>query len=194
VNRHRPSPSRSGRRPDPSHPRRERTPGASGGLVRQLCLTAPALTSSAQGQTAGRAILGVDVHELANGVLGIMSYTVARDVTTSSLAINSAKGDLSFLDGRSLEARGLGGALRFDYEKFAPGADDDLEIRCTNLTLRSHGDTPGGGVGHAKAESASVWASRRVPVGWGLTWDRPVRYFCEAAVTDFPAGPRGKSA
>lgn len=37
----------------------------------------------------GRAVQGVDVQKLANGVLGVMSYTVAPDVTMSSLSVSS---------------------------------------------------------------------------------------------------------
>jgi hypothetical protein len=252
------------------------------------CLALAVVCSAAQAQLGQRvkAVQDVDVQKLANGILGVMSYTVAPDVTTSSLAISngatanpglsisqvgggftlgkmtplylegnaaysrydpvflasdgsterpvpvkwnslSATGgvgwdfalfehwvvrpifnftlgyvasdlaglkwwlddntdlDLSFLDGRKLKAYGLGGALMFDYEKFAPEQDDDIEIRYTNVALKSYGDTPGGVVGEAKAESASVWARRRVPTGWGLVWDRPVRYVYEAALTEF---------
>jgi hypothetical protein len=251
-----------------------------------LGLLVAAFANAAQAQTsAARAVQGVDVQKLANGILGIMSYTVAPDVTMSSLAIsNGATGspglnmsqlgggftwskslplylegnaayarydpvflasdgtterpvpvkwnslsttggigwdfflsehwvvrpifsftlgsvasdlagakwwldnntnlDLSFLDGRKLKAYGLGGALMFDYEKFAPEHDDDLEIRYTNVGLKSY-DSPSGVVGHAKAESASIWARTRVPTGWGMVWGRPVRYVYEAALTDF---------
>src|SRR5512137_2384931 len=41
-------------------------------------------------QPAARAIASVDVQRLANGVLGLMSYTVAPDVTTSSLSVQDA--------------------------------------------------------------------------------------------------------
>lgn len=244
------------------------------------------LQALAQAQGTGRAIQGVDVQKLANGVLGIMSYTVAPDVTTSSLAFNntatgnpglsltqfgggftwskqtplylegnvaysrfdpvflasdgtetrpvpvewhsfSATGgigwdfplsehwvvrpifnftlgqvasdltaakwwlnnntnaDLSFVDGGTLKARGLGGALMLDYERFAPEADDDLEIRYTNVDLHSIGNSAKGVEGHAKAESASIWARRRVPTGWGTAFDRPVRYVYEAAYTRY---------
>ena len=44
----------------------------------------------AWGQTTGRAIDLVNLQRLANGVLGIMSYTVAPDVTTSSLSVQNA--------------------------------------------------------------------------------------------------------
>jgi hypothetical protein len=255
-------------------------------VCRLLYILLLSLGADAQAQSLGRAIQGVDVQKLANGVLGIMSYTVAPDVTTSSLAISNAatsstdlslsqfgggftwsKGtplylegnaaysrydptfvassgtetrsvpvkwnsfsatggigwdfplsehwvvrpifnftlgsvasdltgvkwwleenttvDLSFLDGRRLEAYGLGGALMLDYEMFSPAYDDDLEIRYTNVELHSYGDSAFGVEGHAKAESASVWARRRVPTGWGMVWDRPVRYVYEAAFTKF---------
>jgi len=243
-------------------------------------------SAGVQAQIGTRAINGVGIQKLANGVVGLMSYTVAPDVTTSSLAINNSatssadlqmtqfgggftlsKGtplylegnaayarydpifvasdgtgdhvlptkwnsvsvtggigwdiglaenwvfrpifnltygrvvsdlkvakwwlesntdlDLAFLDGGKLEAYGLGGALMLDYESFSPEADHDLEIRYTNVELRSDSNSALGVQGRAKAESASVWARRRVPTGWGVAWGRPVRYVYEAAFTRF---------
>ena len=40
-------------------------------------------------------------------------------------------------------------------------------------------------MGRAKAESFSIWARRRVPTGWGVVGDRPVRYVYELATTRF---------
>jgi hypothetical protein len=255
-------------------------------VARLLCPTLLCLCAGAQAQILGRAIQGTNVQKLANGIVGVMSYTVAPDVTTSSLAINnstttdagltmtqfgggftwskntplylegnaaysrydpvflvsdgteerrvptrwnsfSATGgigwdfplsehwvirpifnftfgnvvsdlkfakfwidnntnvDLSFLDGGTLKAYGLGGALMLDYEKFAPEGDDDLEIRYTNVELRSYGGTTFAVVGQAKAESFSIWARKRIPTGWGTVWDRPVRYVYEVATTRF---------
>lgn len=251
-------------------------------------LALAALSAGAQTRDRERAIRDIDVQKLANGVVGIMSYTVAPDVTTSSLAINNnatsnadlsmsqfgggftwssetrlylegnaaysrydpvfvvsdgtdvrkvpakwntlsvtggigwdfpisehwvvrpifnftygrvvsdlqvakwwvdnnTNADLSFLDGGKLEAYGLGGALMFDYEKFSPERDDDLEIRYTNVPLQSTGSTATGVVGSSRAESASIWARTRVPTGWGTVWDRPVRYVYEVAFTRFLA-------
>jgi hypothetical protein len=236
-------------------------------------------------QPAGRAIAGVDVQQLANGVLGIMSYTVAPDVTTSSVAINSAatanpsltmtqlgggftwskdlplylegnaalsrfdptfvasdgtdqrqvpvkwdalsvtagigwdfplapkwvlrpmlnlsygtlKSDLNAvkwwldnntnldlvsLDHGTLKAYGIGGSLMIDYESFAPDADVDLELRYTNVKLRNSGALATQVEAGASAESASLWARRRIPTGW-VVWDRPVRYVLEGAYTRF---------
>ncbi len=198
-------------------------------LVAIVLCCAPAWAQAAQ-----RAVDAVDVQKLANGILGIMSYTVAPDVTTSSLAIdnaatanpaltmtqlgggftwskslplylegnaawarydpvflasdggdqrpvpvkwnsvsvtagvgwdfplapnwvlrpmlnvtygrltsdlagvkwwleNNTSQDLSSLDRGKLEARGLGGTLMIDYERFAPEADVDFEARYTNV-------------------------------------------------------------
>ena len=71
------------------------------------------------------------------------------------------------------------------YEKFAPEHDDDIEIRYTNVELRSHGSSAAGVVGRATSESVSLWARMRVPTGWGVVWDRPVRYVYEVATTRY---------
>ena len=244
-----------------------------------------AASFGAYAQPARRDVGAVDIGKLANGVLGVMSYTVAPDVTTSSLAISnaaigspglsmsqfgggftwsktlplylegnaaysrfdpvfvasdgaqeravpvkwdsvSATGgigwdfrlsenwvirpifnfmlgtvasdlaiakwwinnntnlDLNFLNGGRMNVYGLGGALMLDYEKFAPEADEDLEIRYTNVQLHSY-DTPNLAVaGHARAENISLWTRRRVPTPW-TAWERPVRWVFEGAYTEF---------
>jgi len=252
--------------------------GLAGPMLLLCCLPAPA-------QSTGRAIDKVNLERLADGILGIMSYTVAPDVTTSSLAIDNAAtanpgltmtqlgggftwsqstplylegnaaysrydpvflvsdgteqrpvpvkwnafsvtggvgwdfplaanwtlrpmlnftwghvtsdlnivrwwlgsntdADLDFLDHGKLNARGLGGSLMIDYEKFAPDADVDLELRYTNVKLRNSGPYADTIDGSASAESASIWARRRVPTGW-VVWERPVRYVLEGAFTRF---------
>jgi hypothetical protein len=266
-------------------------PEIDGVLASLLCLWLSLLCPAAQAQVRGKAVEGIDVQKLANGILGVMSYTVAPDVTTSSLAIdnatasstdltlsqfgggftwskqtplylegnaaysrynpvfvasdgavdrrapvkwnsfsgtggigwdfpfsehwvirpifnftlgyvasdldfakwwiaNNTKADLAFLDGGKLKAYGLGGALMLDYEKFAPEADDDLELRYTNVELHSYSNSSIGVEGHAKAESVSVWARRRIPTGWGTLLDRPVRYVFEGATTRFLGNER----
>jgi len=255
-------------------------------ITRVLGLSLAGFCAAAAAQRAERAIQGVDVQKLANGVLGVMSYTVAPDVTTSSLAINSSSSsstdlsmkqlgggftwskqrtlylegnaawarydpvflasdgsntrpvpaqwdsfsatvgvgwdfplsahwvvrpifhymrgtvvselmlakwwlenntalDLKFLDGGRLKTEGTGGAVMLDYERFTPEADDDIELRYTNVGLRSRGDSALGVQGHAKSESVSLWARRRVPTDWGVVWGRPVRYVYELATTRY---------
>ena len=253
---------------------------------RLLLLVLLSLAADAQAQLTGRGVIGVDVQKLVNGVLGVMSYTVTPDVTTSSLAINNAATsttnlgltqfgggftwskntplylegnaayarydprfvatdgtqtrvvpvkwnsvsgtggigwdfpisehwvvrpifnfslgyvasdvevakwwidnntdvDLSWLNGGKMRAYGLGGSLMFDYERFAPEHDDDLELRYTNVELHNYGDTSVAVQGHATAESVSVYARRRIPTGWGTFWNRPIRYVFEGAFTKF---------
>ncbi len=257
--------------------------------MRSLCRLSTLLLGlsvlPAEAQTLASRIRSVDLQQLANGVLGLMSFTVAPDVTTSSLSVqnaatanpgllmtqfgggftwsrdtplylegnaaysrydpvflasdgsdqrpvpvkwnsfsatggigwdfpltthwvlrpifnftlgyvtsdlslarwwidNNTDVDLQFLDVGRLKAYGLGGALMIDYEKFAPEADDDIELRYTNVVLRNHSDSARAVEGRASAESASLWARRRVPTGW-VVWDRPVRYVFEGAYTRF---------
>jgi hypothetical protein len=236
-------------------------------------------------QPVRRAVTDVDVQRLANGVLGVMSYTVAPDVTTSSLAIsnaaigtpgltmqqlgggftwsksfplylegnaaysrfdpvltasegteqrtvpveweavsgtggigwdfriterwvarpifnvmlgtvasnlgiarwwldNNSNLDLTFLNGGRMNVYGIGGSVMLDYEKSAPEAEDDVQVRYTNVQLKSY-DTPNLSVaGHARAENVSLWARRRVPTPW-TALQRPVRWVFEGAYTDF---------
>ena len=239
----------------------------------------------AAAQPGARAIASIDLQRLADGILGIMSYTVAPDVTTSSLSIDNAAtanpglamtqlgggftwskqtplylegnaaysrydpvflvsagaderplpvrwnsvsvtggigwdfplaehwtlrpifnltwgyvtsdlnvakwwlennidADLQFLDNGKLKARGVGGSLMIDYERFAPEADVDMELRYTHVKLRNSGDLSNEIRSDASAESASLWARRRVPTGW-VVWNRPVRYVLEGAYTRF---------
>jgi hypothetical protein len=119
----------------------------------------------------------------------LFNFTLGRVVSDLKFAKfwidNNTNIDLSFLDGGTLRAYGLGGALMLDYEKFAPEHDDDIEIRYTNVQLQSYGSTRLGVVGHATSESVSIWARMRVPTGWGVVWDRPVRYVYEVATTRY---------
>jgi len=250
-----------------------------------LALLLFACSVPAHAQPVQRAVSSVDVQRLANGVLGVMSYTVAPDVTTSALAIsnaaigtpgltmqqlggsftwskslplyfegnaaysrfdpvfaatdgtgqgfvpveweavsatggigwdfriserwvvrpivnvmlgtvasnlaiakwwfnNNSNGDLTFLDGGRMKVYGVGGALMLEYETSAPEAEDNFQLRYTNVQLNSY-DTPNLSVaGHAKAENVSLWARRRVPTPW-TALQRPVRWVFEGAYTNF---------
>ena len=250
-----------------------------------LVLFTSLLGAPAMAQPGQRAIADVDVQALANGILGLMSFTVAPDVTTSSLSIENAatsnphlamtqlgggftwskelplylegnaawarydpvflatdgadlrpvpvkwdslsvsagigwdfpiapnwvlrpmfnltygrltsdlagakwwieqntNADLTSLDRGKMQAYGIGGSLMVDYERFAPEADVDLELRYTNVKRRNSGALATDIDARASAESASLWTRRRVPTGW-VVWDRPVRYVLEGAYTRF---------
>jgi len=97
---------------------------------------------------------------------------------------NNTNLDLVSLDHGTLKAHGIGGSLMIDYESFAPDADVDMELRYTNVKLRNSGALATQVNASASAESASLWARRRIPTGW-VVWDRPVRYVLEGAYTRF---------
>jgi hypothetical protein len=125
-------------------------------------------------------------HWVVRPIFNVMLGSVASDLRVARWWVdNQIDASIKFLDGGELHAYGLGGALMLDYEKFSPEADHDLEIRYTNVDLRSHGSSSEGVEGRAKTESLNVWARRRVPTGWGQVWDRPVRYVYEAAFTRY---------
>jgi hypothetical protein len=277
------APAHGGRQPCPPSSALWRPPMFRPAALAALSLALCCLPATAQVRDG--IVSSIDLQRLANGILGIMSYTVAPDVTTSSLAVdnaatadpglsmtqlgggftwskqtplylegnaaysrydpvflasdgtdqrplpvkwnalsvtggvgwdfplaehwtlrpifnftwgyvtsdlniakwwleNNTDAELEFLDKGKLKARGLGGSLMIDYERFAPEADVDMELRYTNVKLRNSGDLSDVIRSSASAESASLWARRRVPTGW-VVWDRPVRYVLEGAFTRF---------
>ena len=98
--------------------------------------------------------------------------------------------ELNFLDGGSLSAYGLGGSLMLDYELISTEHDIDIELRYTNIELKSFGKTPSIVRGEASAEAASLYARYRAPTGISLL-DRPLRYVAEAANTVYLGDQRG---
>jgi hypothetical protein len=125
-------------------------------------------------------------HWVIRPILNFTLGYVESELTTLKWWLDqNASGDLAFLDGGRLDVYGVGGSLMLDYARFSPAADDDLELRYTNVALRSYGASALGVQGHAQASNASLWARRRVPTGWGSVWDRPLRYVYEAAFTRF---------
>ena len=119
----------------------------------------------------------------------IFNFTLGKVVSDLQVAKwwleQNTHAELDFLDGASVKAYGLGGSVMLDYESFAPEHDDDIEIRYTNVELRTF-DTRNEAVqGHGKAETASIWARRRIPIGDWTMFQRPVRYVLEGAFTVF---------
>ncbi len=98
--------------------------------------------------------------------------------------------DLDFLDNGKMNAYGLGGSVMLDYELSKPEHDIDLELRYTNIALRSFGNTSESVKGSASAEAASIYARYRAPTGISFL-DRPLRYVLEAANTVYLGDQRG---
>lgn len=91
--------------------------------------------------------------------------------------------DLQFLRNGKLKARGLGGSVMLDYERFRPQGDIDVELRYTSIALRSF-DSAQAVSGSASAESLALWSRFRAPTGMVLL-ERPLRYVLEYAYTRF---------
>jgi hypothetical protein len=92
--------------------------------------------------------------------------------------------EVDFLDGGTLKAVGFGGALMLDYEHSRPDEEKDLEVRYTNVRLRSHAEGFSSMDSKTTSESLSIWGRYRTPSGM-TAFDRPIRNVYEVAYTDY---------
>lgn len=102
---------------------------------------------------------------------------------------DNSDANLDALDGGTMNATGIGGSLMLDYEDYAPSRDIDVELRYTNIRLRSHSDFDTV-IAEASAETSSLWARYRAPTGIEF-FDRPFRYVLEAAHTTYLGSQAG---
>jgi hypothetical protein len=98
--------------------------------------------------------------------------------------------DLKFLDNGRLNAAGAGGSLMFDYERYRPEGEIDVELRYTNIYLQSICDTSEAAEGSSDAQTIGLWSRWRAPTGL-TALDRPLRYVLEFAHTQFLGELRG---
>ncbi|HJY77649.1 MAG TPA: hypothetical protein VKE95_13510 [Burkholderiales bacterium] len=91
--------------------------------------------------------------------------------------------DLQFLSNGTLKARGLGGSLMLDYERYRPWSEIDVELRYTDIALHSF-DSAEAVSGNADAQSLALWSRYRAPTGFTML-ERPLRYVLEYAYTRF---------
>ena len=92
--------------------------------------------------------------------------------------------EIDFLHNGHLNAYGLGGSLVLDYERYRPGSEIDVELRYSNIYLRSFGGSSAAVQGGADAQSVSLWSRWRAPTGATML-ERPLRYVLEFAYTTF---------
>lgn len=92
--------------------------------------------------------------------------------------------ELDFLDGGTLKAVGFGGALMLDYEHSRPDEEKDLEVRYTNVRLRTKAENVESMQSRTTSESLSIWSRYRKPSGL-TAFQRPVRHVFELAYTDY---------
>jgi hypothetical protein len=118
---------------------------------------------------------------IANGSIGWVSSDVALG---SRVVTNRTDLDVDFLDRGTLRANGVGGSLMLDYERYEVAHEIDMELRYTNIYLKSYGGTTPSVKGNSRNENIGLWARWRAPTGWHAL-DRPVRYVLEFAHTTY---------
>ncbi|MFC7631398.1 hypothetical protein ACFQVB_27160 [Paraburkholderia humisilvae] len=118
---------------------------------------------------------------IVNGTLG----RVASDLRVGQSVINHVTdSNLQFLNNGYLNAYGYGGSLMLDYEHYRESHEIDVEVRATDIYLRSFGGSAQAVEGSATAQQLSIWTRWRAPTGWHAL-DRPVRYVLEAAYSHY---------
>jgi hypothetical protein len=115
----------------------------------------------------------------------IFNFSYGRvDSNTSASGQTGTGAEIDFLHNGRLEAYGTGGSLVLDYERYRPENEIDVELRYTNIYLRSFGGSSTAVQGSADSQSVSLWARWRAPTGLTLL-ERPLRYVLEFAHTTF---------
>jgi len=106
---------------------------------------------------------------------------VASDLRVAQTVLNHvADANLQFLEDGALNAYGVGGSLMLDWEHYREHYQIDLELRATDIYIRSFGGSSAAVQGSANVQQFSLWARWRAPTGLSAL-DRPVRYVLETA-------------
>jgi len=104
---------------------------------------------------------------------------VASDLKVAEFALGRALDrDIQFLDGGALNAYGLGGAVMLDWNHVRTDYQIDVELRYTDIRLKTYGSTSAAVQGEASARTANLYTRYRAPTGMHAL-DRPVRYVLE---------------
>jgi hypothetical protein len=115
----------------------------------------------------------------------IFNFSYGRvDSNVSASGQTGTGAEIDFLASGRLDAYGLGGSLVLDYERYRPENEIDVELRYTNIYLRSFGGSSSAVQGSADSQSVSLWSRWRAPTGINML-KRPLRYVLEFAHTTF---------
>ena len=98
--------------------------------------------------------------------------------------------EVEFLRDGKLNARGLGGTVMLDYERYLPSHEIDAELRYTNINLQSTRDSSAAAQASSHAQSLSLWTRWRAPTRMTVKRN-PIRYVLEGAHTQFLGDLRG---
>ncbi|MDR5734811.1 hypothetical protein QCE47_21090 [Caballeronia sp. LZ025] len=121
------------------------------------------------------------IRPILNGMVG----RVASDLRIAQTLFNhAADANLQFLEDGALNAYGVGGSLMLDLEHYREHYEVDLELRATDIHLRSFGSSSDAVQGSANSQQFSLWARWRAPTGL-VALDKPLRYVLETAYTHY---------
>jgi hypothetical protein len=124
----------------------------------------------------------------------IFNFTLGHLESDAALAervIENRYGqDVAFLENGRMSIYGLGGSIMLDYEHYRPDYEIDVELRYTNVQLRTFDTNYQAVQGSSDAQNAALWARWRAPTGL-TALDRPLRYVLEFAHTQFFGDLRG---
>jgi hypothetical protein len=105
---------------------------------------------------------------------------VASDASIASFILENQTGlEIDFIKEGKLNAIGLGGSLMLDYEMSRPDYEIDVELRYTNIHIRTTRGTSAAVAGSADTQSVGLWSRWRAPIGGLTLLDRPLRYVLE---------------
>lgn len=122
---------------------------------------------------------------MANVTLGRLSSTAS----IFGILDRQKSNDVQFLEGGHINAFGYGGSLMLDYEHYRRDYEVDVEVRVTNIWMKSYGNTSVAVQGSSLAQSLGLWSRWRAPIGFEAL-NRPVRYVLEFA-SNYYFGPNG---
>ncbi|MEA3434708.1 MAG: hypothetical protein U9R13_09000, partial [Campylobacterota bacterium] len=96
---------------------------------------------------------------------------------------------LEFLNGGRMNTYGYGGAIMLDWEHYREDYEVDVELRYTNLQLRSFESDDSAIQGSSDANIISLWTRWRAPTGYTML-NNPLRYVLEGSNTTFLGAQR----
>ncbi|SFL87890.1 hypothetical protein [Variovorax sp. OV329] len=105
---------------------------------------------------------------------------MATDLRVAEFALSRITGrEVDFLENGTMNAYGLGGAVMLDWEHVREEYLIDVELRYTDIRLRTFGNTSDLVQGESSARTANIYARYRAPIAGMHALDRPVRYVLE---------------
>ena len=96
---------------------------------------------------------------------------------------------LEFLNGGRMNTYGFGGAIMLDWEHYREDYEIDVELRYTNIQLRSFEKDYSSIQGSSDANIISLWTRWRAPTGFTML-NNPLRYVLEGSNTTFLGAQR----